>query len=98
MSNRIPPLLEPYLTLPPDASLILLTNVLGATSNWLILRFLYSTLNAKQEKHDGIEDVKVVFVSFLRDLSFWKEGGKRLVSSRFVVYEKAGGVLGACEI
>jgi len=80
MSTRIPLLLEPYLTLPPEASLILLTDVLGATSNWLILRFLCNTLNAKQEQLDGNEETKVVFVSFLRDLPFWKEGGKRLVS------------------
>lgn len=81
MSSRLPPLLEPYLALPPEASLILLTNVLGATSNWLILRFLYSALNAKRDQNEGAGETKVVFVSFLRDLAFWKESGKRLVSA-----------------
>lgn len=44
MSSRIPHLLEQYLALPPEAALILLTSVLGASSNWLVLRFLYAHL------------------------------------------------------
>lgn len=39
MSTRIPHLLIPYLNLPPS-SLTLLTSVLGATTNWLLLRYL----------------------------------------------------------
>lgn len=39
MSTRIPHLLTPYLNLPPS-SLTLLTSVLGATTNWLLLRYL----------------------------------------------------------
>jgi elongator complex protein 6 len=81
MSSRIPPLLEPYFALPPEASLILLTNVLGASSNWLVLRFLHSTLlssDANPEVSPN-EDAKVLMVSFMRDLTFWKENGKRLV-------------------
>ncbi|CAI4218295.1 unnamed protein product [Parascedosporium putredinis] len=39
MSTRIPHLLEPYLHL-PESSLTLLTSVLGATTNWLLLRYL----------------------------------------------------------
>src|SRR6266536_2515722 len=77
MSSRIPPLLEPYLALPPEASLILLTSVLGASSNWLILRFLHSALNGSgAAPGDG---TKVLLVSFMRDLAFWKENGRRLV-------------------
>ncbi|TVY30346.1 Elongator complex protein [Lachnellula hyalina] len=73
MASKVPPLLEPYLALPPEASLILLTSVLGASTNWLVLRFLHSALASP-----GDEDTKVVFVSFMRDLAFWKEGAKRL--------------------
>ncbi|TVY71220.1 hypothetical protein LSUE1_G007580 [Lachnellula suecica] len=73
MSSKIPPLLEPYLALPPEASLVLLTSVLGASTNWLVLRFLHSALASPED-----EDTKVVFVSFMRDLAFWKEGSKRL--------------------
>lgn len=84
MSSRLPPLLEPYLALPPEASLILLTNVLGASSNWLVLRFLYSSLQTPG--HDALSDVssqresKVLLVSFMRDLAFWRENSKKLVS------------------
>jgi len=104
MTFRVPPLLESYLALPPETSLIVLTSVLGASTNWLVLRYLYSTLvpaahtggrtldlemdgeigNADMEgigsggdKGDG---AAVVLVSFLRDLGFWREGARRLVS------------------
>ncbi|CAG9995851.1 unnamed protein product [Clonostachys byssicola] len=74
MATRIPPLLEPYLALPDEASLILLTNVLGATSNWLVLRYLYSIL---KNQDDG-ENAGVVLVSFMRDSTFWREGAGRM--------------------
>ncbi len=92
MTSRIPPLLEPYLALPPEASLILLTSVLGASTNWLVLRYLYSALGPRpspsRDAESGLgglcggsngDGAAVVLVSFLRDLSFWKEGGRRLV-------------------
>ncbi|AEO65021.1 uncharacterized protein THITE_2111529 [Thermothielavioides terrestris NRRL 8126] len=44
MTSRIPHLLEPYLALPDEASLIVLTGVLGASTNWLVLRHLYALL------------------------------------------------------
>ncbi|RDL31421.1 Uncharacterized protein BP5553_09630 [Venustampulla echinocandica] len=80
MASKIPPLLEPYLALPPEASLILLTNVLGASTNWLVLRFLHSTLATSSnslEVHPE-DETKVVFVSFLRDFAFWKDNARRL--------------------
>lgn len=83
MSSRIPPLLEPYLALPPEASLVLLTSVLGASTNWLVLRFLHSAL-VNSEISSGInseDEPKVLLVSFMRDLAFWKENGRRLVST-----------------
>lgn len=76
MSSRIPPLLESYLSLPSEASLTLLTSILGASSNWLVLRYLYSHLRGPE----GNEDVGVVFVSFMRDGAFWREGCGKLVS------------------
>ena len=45
MASRIPPLLESYLSLPPEASQVVLTGILGASTNWLVLRSLYSLLN-----------------------------------------------------
>lgn len=91
MSLRIPPLLEPYLALPPEASLIVLTNVLGASSNWLVLRHLYSYLRGSAAglgSGDGSgngETDGVVLVSFLRDGAFWKDGAGRLVSGFFLL-------------
>jgi elongator complex protein 6 len=82
MSSRIPPLLEPYLALPPEASLILLTSVLGASSNWLVLRFLHSALQSQDASPDSTtpKETKVLLVSFMRDLAFWRENGRKLVS------------------
>lgn len=85
MATRVPPLLEPYLGLPPECAHIVLTNVLGATTNWLILRYIYSYLHKKStttSEDDQVEDgppVNVVLVSFMRDLTFWKEWAVKLV-------------------
>ncbi|KAI9904057.1 hypothetical protein N3K66_000586 [Trichothecium roseum] len=88
MSSKIPPLLEPYLALPPEAALVLVTNVLGASSNWLVLRFLYSYLRglaAPAPAPSGFDgggtrenDVGVVLVSFMRDGRFWRDGAGRM--------------------
>lgn len=84
MSTRIPSLLEPYLALPPEASLILLTSVLGASSNWLVLRFLYNNLQSQEapgseQPQEG--HTKILLVSFMRDFAFWRENARRLVST-----------------
>lgn len=87
MASQIPPLLEPYLSLPPEASQIVLTGILGANTNWLVLRSLYSLLRPArpQPRGDGAapagedEDVRVLLVSFMRDYAFWKDGAGRLV-------------------
>ncbi|KAK7426796.1 hypothetical protein QQZ08_006697 [Neonectria magnoliae] len=71
-SSRIPPLLEPYLALPPEACLILLTSVLGASANWLVLRHVYSYLRGEDR------DAGVVLVSFLRDGAFWRDGAAKM--------------------
>lgn len=82
MSSKVPALLEPYLGLPEEASLIVLTNVMGATTNWLVLRYLYSILQGRSAGADDAEtNSGVVLVSFMRDLAFWKEGASRLVWS-----------------
>ncbi|KAH8661854.1 hypothetical protein BX600DRAFT_303619 [Xylariales sp. PMI_506] len=85
MSSRIPPLLEPYLQLPPETSLLVLSSVLGASTNWLIQRHLYALLanrssNLSDDIADGEEsnETAVVLVSFLRDYAFWKEGAGRI--------------------
>lgn len=87
MASQIPPLLESYLSLPPETAQIVLTGILGASTNWLTLRYLYSLLRpaaAAPSQHNGdgdgaIEDVKVLLVSFMRDDAFWNESAGRLV-------------------
>lgn len=44
MASRIPPLLQPYVQLPPPDSLTLVSGVLGASTNWLLLRYLCGAL------------------------------------------------------
>ncbi|GJD03959.1 hypothetical protein ColKHC_12784 [Colletotrichum higginsianum] len=81
MATRIPHVLESYLALPPECAQILLTSVLGASTNWLVLRYLYSYLRkpaAADEEASPAEDICVVLVSFMRDFAFWKEGASRL--------------------
>jgi elongator complex protein 6 len=42
--SHIPPLLTPYILSPHKDSLILLTNTLGTSANWLLLRYLCGVL------------------------------------------------------
>ena len=88
----IPPLLFPYFTLPPT-SLTLLTSTLTTSTNWLLLRYLYSavkpppdhlppyTLQPQDHVKTGLSErtkTHVILLSYLRDLSFWKDGTKKL--------------------
>ncbi|RWA09168.1 hypothetical protein EKO27_g5928 [Xylaria grammica] len=94
MASRTPPLLESYLRLPHETSLILLSGVLGSSTNWLLHRYLYSLLASQSSSPQSLnhqdepaestgaelqyQRTSVVFVSFLRDYAFWKDGSKRL--------------------
>ncbi|KAI9645253.1 hypothetical protein NHQ30_005988 [Ciborinia camelliae] len=101
MSRSIPPLLSPYLSLPSESSLILLTGVLGAGTNWLVLRYLSSLLSLSpptptttssknssrtgeygdgnvEADGNGNGEVKVVFLSFMRDMGFWRDGARKI--------------------
>ncbi|KAH8884281.1 hypothetical protein GQ53DRAFT_797885 [Thozetella sp. PMI_491] len=86
MASRVPPLLEAYLALPPEAAQIVLTGILGASTNWLCLRYLYSFLStptsrpadAPTSSSSGGSGTCVVLVSFLRDYAFWRDGASRL--------------------
>jgi elongator complex protein 6 len=91
-TTRIPPILEPYTRLPRAGELVLLTNVLGAGTNWLVSQFLCAAL-AEKPRDEGTrgsggigdeekeEETAVVLVSWMRDLEFWRgEGRKAWVS------------------
>ncbi|KAA8645700.1 hypothetical protein EYZ11_009533 [Aspergillus tanneri] len=82
----VPHLLTPYVSSLPQSSLTILSSVLGATGNWLVLRFLYTALSASTNSDEtfglhengGRKKKKVVLVSFLRGWEFWKSEAKRL--------------------
>ncbi|KAL9127170.1 MAG: hypothetical protein Q9217_003903 [Psora testacea] len=86
----IPPVLSPYLSIFSSGSLILLTGTVGASTNWLLLRFVAASLKGKGAKrlsdglnlhsnHDGdVGKVSVTLASWLREADFWKDGGRKL--------------------
>lgn len=86
--SKVPPLLEPLLgRLPPEAALMVVTSVLGASANWLVLRWVHALLGRRQPGRDGDgvgdgdgDAVAVVLVSFMRDAAFWRDGAARIVS------------------
>ncbi|KAL8412424.1 hypothetical protein RB596_001588 [Gaeumannomyces avenae] len=83
MTSRLPPLLEQYLALPPEAALVVLSGVVGASTNWLVLRYMASFLGRSPPPPTGAgetdgDDTAVLLVSFMRDFSFWRVGAGRL--------------------
>ena len=83
-SPRIPPLLHPHIQLPSVNSILLLTSTLGASANWLIIRFLCDALSSEPKyanenaalgdgKDESSKDIAVVLVSWLRDWEFWRQ-------------------------
>ncbi|EEH41886.2 hypothetical protein PAAG_03807 [Paracoccidioides lutzii Pb01] len=91
MSPPTAPLLAPYTASPfPAQSLTLITSVLGATSNWLVLRILHDALlnsgNGVCEDEPGFDTGRearrgkrrVVLVSFIRGWEFWRGEARRL--------------------
>ncbi|KAF5627914.1 uncharacterized protein FTJAE_9044 [Fusarium tjaetaba] len=77
-TTRIPHLLEPYISLPSESSLNLVTSVLGASANWLVLRHLYSYLRGSADGDESTKDTGVILLSFMRDGAFWREGSTKL--------------------
>lgn len=82
----IPLLLSPNLSEHPYASLTLLTSTLGATINWLVLRFICAALKSQYygtgHNVHGLQgdfcDQRIVLVSWLRDGAWWRESGRKL--------------------
>ncbi|KAL4953610.1 hypothetical protein BDW69DRAFT_194713 [Aspergillus filifer] len=78
----LPHLLTPYISSPPPSSLTTVSAVLGATGNWLVLRYLCAALASPPTSHAGPRlqggKRKVVLVSFLRGWDFWRTEAKRL--------------------
>ncbi|MCJ1359994.1 MAG: hypothetical protein MMC33_009997 [Icmadophila ericetorum] len=69
-----------------SSSLILLTSILGASTNWLVIQFLHEALfisTATSFEYNGPtgsprQKKKVALVSFLRDWDFWAEGMRKM--------------------
>ncbi|KAF1834187.1 hypothetical protein BDW02DRAFT_348233 [Decorospora gaudefroyi] len=82
-STRIPPLLQPYVHVARDDSFLILTSTVGASANWLLLRFLCDTLSntARQGggggEGEGEEERNVVLVSWMREYDFWKQEARK---------------------
>ncbi|KAL8737532.1 MAG: hypothetical protein Q9181_001584 [Wetmoreana brouardii] len=52
---------------------------MGASANWVILRQIYAAIKLPSPTaEDGMKDVTVILVSWLRGLEFWKDGVRRL--------------------
>jgi elongator complex protein 6 len=93
MPSSVPPVLSPYVTPAPQGSLALVTSVLDAASNWLLLRYVQAALkdNVADKTHGSgdvlasdignhlQENFKVIFVSVLRGFEQWREMGKKVV-------------------
>src|SRR5437868_5230618 len=92
-ASRVPPLLTPYVGLPPPSSLVLLTSVLGASTNWLVLRFMHTALTSASPSTSPSSEQEgefaILLVSFLRDLTFWAENSRK-VGLDLVKEAKAG--------
>ncbi|KAK0723750.1 hypothetical protein B0T21DRAFT_385948 [Apiosordaria backusii] len=85
MSTTIPHLLEPYLSLPEETSLIVLSSILGASTNWLLLRYLHSYLKSSPSPSPSVPppnttepETALLLVSFLRDYSFFQQSLSKL--------------------
>jgi elongator complex protein 6 len=90
MPAVIPSLLTPYVLPATKGSLTLVLSVLDATTNWLLLRYIYAALNNQDpaDKHSPLsgsviqehqENIKVLFVSILRGFEQWREMSKKVV-------------------
>lgn len=74
--TRIPPLLQPYLQLPRRDALLLVTSNLGATANWLLVRYISDALSdGLDAAHD--EGYNVVLVSWMREYEFWRQEARK---------------------
>lgn len=93
LNRSLPALLSPYL-FPPEFSLCLITSVLGASSNWLVERWVVAGLASQSDRlrsgsEAGGQEERgaVVLVSFMREWEAWRDGVRRAsVGSTFAAF------------
>jgi elongator complex protein 6 len=76
-STRVPSHLQPYVHLPRDESILLLTSTLGASANWLIIRFLCDALSNNAQDSGVEQGPNVVLISWMREYEFWKQEARK---------------------
>jgi elongator complex protein 6 len=76
-SSRVPSQLQPYVRLPHDESILLLTSTLGASANWLIIRFLCDALRNTAQNSGVEQGHNVVLISWVREFEFWKQEARK---------------------
>ncbi|KAF2132225.1 hypothetical protein P153DRAFT_364652 [Dothidotthia symphoricarpi CBS 119687] len=102
-STRIPPFLHRHIHLPHDESILLLTSTLGASANWLIIRFLCDALSNSTQDGGAELGHNVVLVSWMREYEFWRQEARKGAGldlerlkkeGRFAFVDGLSGVLG----
>ncbi|KAK3674293.1 hypothetical protein LTR78_005762 [Recurvomyces mirabilis] len=87
--NRTPAALKPYLRLPSETSLILLTSTLSCTVNWLTPRFIIAAINGSGHgDHTDTQSVPgareegstVILTSWMRNQAYWKTELRRITA------------------
>ncbi|KAI4259519.1 MAG: hypothetical protein LQ352_000706 [Teloschistes flavicans] len=76
----IPPLLlTEFCISQPKGSLILLTSVLNASANWVLLRHVYAAVKIKPSPSSAhVGGMAVLFISWLRGSDFWRDSARKL--------------------
>lgn len=75
--KALPPPLSQYLRLPPELSFSVVTGVLGASTNWLVERFVIAALATRSRTEEDESDARsknettVLLVSWMRDRDTW---------------------------
>lgn len=75
--RSLPTALEPYLSLPAELSLTLITGTLGCTPTWLVTRHIASFLQDQPADEPSEEKRSVILISYLHDTTFWSHEIRR---------------------
>ncbi|KAL9587228.1 MAG: hypothetical protein Q9212_000387 [Teloschistes hypoglaucus] len=76
----IPPLLSTqFCNSQIQGSLVFLTSVLNASTNWVLLRHVYSALKGQPSPStEPVDGTAVLFISWLHGSDIWRDGARKL--------------------